>query len=176
MKRVVALSEHTKADPRGHPELRCGPLPSTIERRLVELSGKLDILQLRDGLLVRTGSYVGTVDLGELTIQVVPKIAPDVVATLLQFALDLDQVRHFAPAQVSLAPHGFVDIVGMQLLHEVDRLIRSGIFQEYRTRSDDLSAPKGRIRFTQLVKTYQPGRLTLPCEYQDRTPNIVTLR
>jgi len=71
-----------------------GSDPSVLDlaRRLTE-TGVLEILELRNGLTVRSSSFVGRFRLGEIDITVVPKLPSDALLKLLRVHLWLRDLR-----------------------------------------------------------------------------------
>lgn len=178
MSEVVRLAEWQVADPRSHPPLRRGELSADIAARIKELNrtGQVEIVELREGLRIETRSSVGSIRLGDLTLQIQPKIAPDVIPVFMRYALGLDTV---SPSPVAAAPvqeFSFTDLVALLLRDEVDLLVHAGLLQEYRTDEAWLSSPKGRIRFEQLARHPVRSQIAAPCRFIRRTPDVVLNR
>ena len=64
-------------------------------------AGILEVLELRDGLIVRSTSFVGRVRLGEIEITVVPKLPTNALLKLLRYAYGLRDLRLFPATPIS---------------------------------------------------------------------------
>lgn len=128
---------------------------------------ELEILQLAEGLRIRTSAFVGRVQIGKLTINVSPKIPGPRLIRLLRYAYDLSDLRRTDSVQHEVADGGFRDLLAWQLSSEARRLTARGLRREYRAVEAMLSSPRGRLRVDKLARTL-PGSTTLPCRYQPR--------
>jgi 5-methylcytosine-specific restriction enzyme subunit McrC len=137
--------------------------------------GMVEALEIRNGLRITTRSYVGAIDLGPVVLQIRPKLAdlsPAAMAAVLRYALGLDMltVREDAIG-VPLEDDGFVDLIALAVLEEVNSLLRAGLIRDYETHSGWRGSPRGRLDLAELAR--RPLRaqtaLALPCRYTERT-------
>jgi 5-methylcytosine-specific restriction enzyme subunit McrC len=170
----IVLTEWDEKGPET-PVLRGRSFRATDTHRLVErLSRLLQIEELRDGLRVRSFAFVGRVEVEDLTITIRPKIEPQTLLGLVQYAFELRHLHTVASAEYQDAGALFQDLLAAQLLSELRELIRSGLFRNYREIRHDLTAPRGRIDFPRLATQTNWNRFSIPCrEYPRSTDNIL---
>jgi 5-methylcytosine-specific restriction enzyme subunit McrC len=161
---------------------RCQPEPGTqlagtsfaddaVARRLAEelsASGKLEILELAQGIAVRSTSYVGSVKLGQIRITIQPKITGVPLLNLLRYAYGLRNLDLFPQVGFGIASQTFQDLLVHQLAAEVAELISRGIHREYARTHQRLSSPRGRIDFQAYARQAGTAEATLPCIYHPR--------
>jgi len=133
----------------------------------------LEVQELRGGLRIATRSYVGTVRLNDLTLHIRPKIGPETLPVFMRYALELPAVSRQGPALTPTVGGGFLDLLGLLFLEELDLVLRSGMFQDYRPAEAWLTSPRGQLRFTELARQPYRTALGLPCRYAQRTPDLV---
>jgi 5-methylcytosine-specific restriction enzyme subunit McrC len=174
----VRLAEWTTAGPKDTPSLSgVRRLTEAEAARAAELTrlGLVEVLEVRDGLRVRTTSYVGVIPLGPVMLHIRPKFAdlsPAAMAVFLRYALHLKALNRFDdPADAPLADAGFADLIALALLDEVNALLRAGLLREYETRQDWRSSPRGRLEMSALAR--HPLRavttFAVPCRFAKRT-------
>ena len=115
-------------------------------------AGILEIAELRQGVSVRSTSFVGRVQLGDLQITVQPKIKLDVLLTLFRYAYNLRDLRLMTDSDLDLEPEAFQDILIGQLIAEVQELLARGLQRQYKQVAANLSIPKGRINLQQIAR------------------------
>jgi len=105
-----------------------GTDPSVLDlaRDLTE-TGILEILELRNGLTVRSTSFVGKVRLGSIEITVVPKLPSDAILKLLRYAYRLRDLRLLPSTMHTTQARGFQDILVWQLIEEAKELLARGL-------------------------------------------------
>jgi 5-methylcytosine-specific restriction enzyme subunit McrC len=175
--RTIRLTEHENADQNSHPDLAVSL--TAQESALVEsinATGRLEVIERKHGLQIKTNRYVGAIAIGPLSVQIRPKLGPEHLPTFLRYALNVRRHDTLRDASVAIAELGFVDLIAMLFLDEVDALIQSGLRQEYRTRGSELISPKGRIQFGRIAVTPPNISLALPCRYDERTHDITLNR
>lgn len=123
-----------------------------IDAEALTAAGILEIAELRHGLSVRSTSFVGRVQLGDLQITIQPKIKLDVLLTLFRYAYNLRDLRLMTDSNLDLEPEAFQDILIEQLIAEVHELLARGLRRQYKQVAADLSIPKGRINLQQLAR------------------------
>jgi 5-methylcytosine-specific restriction enzyme subunit McrC len=144
-------------------------------RRLAEQLGHfLQIEELREGLRVRSFAFVGRVEFEDLTITIHPKLEPDILLGLVQYAYELRHLRRLSSVRYQDTGRLFQDLLAAQLLCEVRELIRGGLSRSYRELEQDLAAPRGRIVFSRMATRVDWNRSSIPCrEYPRSTDNLL---
>jgi 5-methylcytosine-specific restriction enzyme subunit McrC len=146
-----------------------------LARRLSE-TGIIEVLELRDGLLVRSTCFVGRVRLGAVEITVVPKLPTSALLKLLRYAYGLRDLRLFPSTTISTQATGLQDILVWQLIEEGKELLGRGLRRAYVRREDALSSPRGRIDFTALAAQGTLAEASLPCIHHHRDENSLVNR
>jgi len=180
---AVRLAEWQTVSPvPGSPteNVNLGSDPSVLDlaRRLTE-TGVLEILELRNGLTVRSSSFVGRFRLGEIDITVVPKLPSDALLKLLRYTYGLRDLRLLPSTTHSTQNLGLQDILVWQLIEEAKELLARGLRRAYVRREEALSSPRGRIDFQTIVAQSTLAEPSLPCVHhrrdEDRLINRVLL-
>ncbi|MBC7339284.1 MAG: restriction endonuclease [Firmicutes bacterium] len=150
-------------------------------RRLAEelsREGILEVLELVDGLHIRTSSYVGVLRLGPLHISIEPKIPGPALLSLLRYAYGLRQLRLVGEVDITAGQLSFPDLLLHQLAAEAGELVARGLHRRYIRQHEVLPAPRGRIDFATLARRH-PAEAALPCWHHPRLadclPNQVLL-
>ena len=172
--RHVHLLEWQSLSPNTEPALRdraLTPASDVLVKRLQQ-AGQLEVTELRKGLSVRAFSFVGSLTIDDLCIHIRPKLGADVLPTFMRYALHFQNVSYFKPSPVQIEDNGFVDLVAVLLISEVDQLLHTGIFRDYRPTDAWLSSPRGRLRMLELGRGGPVQRVALPCHYQELTAKL----
>jgi 5-methylcytosine-specific restriction enzyme subunit McrC len=128
----------------------------------------LEVTELRAGLLVRSFSHVGRVQLGDLGITVVPKLNQTSLLNLLRYAYGFRRLRLLDDVGERLDQSGFADLLISQLNAEVGELLSRGLHRTYVAKKDWLSAPRGRIDIQRLADRGGVLNASLPCTHHPR--------
>ena len=139
-------------------------------------SRQLEVLELVRGVELRAASWVGRVELGELTITIRPKIPDAPFLHLLRYAYGLRQLSVKDPALYGREQGTFQDLIARQLASEVEELIARGLHRDYRRETAELAVPSGRIDFQRYVMAAGGGRASLPCAHHPRTRETILNR
>jgi 5-methylcytosine-specific restriction enzyme subunit McrC len=131
-------------------------------------SGMLTILELREGLLIESKSYVGRITLGNIRITIHPKISGAPLVRLLRYAYGLRDLKMSGDVTYSSETLAFQELLILQLIEEVDELLARGLHRKYIRTDDMLANPRGRIDLQQIVKQNGVIQATLPCTYYPR--------
>jgi 5-methylcytosine-specific restriction enzyme subunit McrC len=161
--------------PTEHVALGTDPSVLDVARRLSE-TGILEVLELRDGLIVRSTSYVGRVRLGKFEITVVPKLPTNALLKLLRYAYGLRDLRLFPSTTISTEAIGLQDILVWQLIEEGQELLGRGLRRAYVRREEALLSPRGRIDFRILAAQGTLPEASLPCIHHHRDENSLVNR
>lgn len=126
-------------------------------------------LRERDGQLeLRACAHVGRVQVGRLTLTVLPKLAEQPLLRLFSYAYDLGEVKLDAP--VTYPGGGLLqDILAEQLRRLVQQIVDRGLHRAYRRAELDLAAPRGRIDAAAVARRMPLLRPALPCVTHDRS-------
>jgi len=137
-------------------------METLAESRLLELT------ELRSGLRIRAYSHVGRIQVGDLSVTVLPKLRGSSLLGLLRYAYGFRRLNLISSTYHFNEPCGFEDLLVHQLNAEVQELLSRGLQRSYIARSEPLESPRGRVDIQQLAR--QGGRATakLPCRHYPR--------
>src|SRR5262249_31885048 len=173
---TVALGEWQDATPETSPELLGIFLPPDQgDRKLLthlDRQGMVTVRELRGGLAVSTTSFVGSIQIGPLTIQINPKIGGRDFSALLGYALGLPNLELLPEHPIGLTAPAFQDLLVDKLTSEVTRLVSRGLYRHYSGRESLLASPRGRILFDGLARRGPPTSAVVPCRYFERDENV----
>lgn len=131
-------------------------------------SGKLELLELAQGIAVRTTSFVGRVRLGRLVITVRPKIEGMPLLALLRYAYGLRHLDLFPSTEYDSVNWSFQELLIHQFAAEVAELLARGLHREYVRTRQILASPRGRLDFQRYVCQGGTARGALPCIHHPR--------
>jgi 5-methylcytosine-specific restriction enzyme subunit McrC len=153
------------------PELSGRRIPDRLRATCDALarSGRLEILELSRGLLVRTSSWVGRLELDDLILTVEPKLQQAPLAALLQYAYGLRDLRLHERTTHAAIPGGVRDLLVRQLVDEAEELFARGLHRDYSRSSENLASPKGRLDFAALANVTGRAHAVLPCVHHPRS-------
>jgi 5-methylcytosine-specific restriction enzyme subunit McrC len=166
----LVAREWTTVSPGAGSPTRGLTLKDDAHRRVAEQladDNRLFIRELRAGLEIETRSYVGRIALGDLTITIVPKLAPETLLGLFAYAFDMEKLDVHEVTRLEDGSLVLEDLVVMQLVKEAHTLMRGGLARRYEVRREWLGTPRGRIRFDELARGPMV-RAELPCEHHAR--------
>lgn len=176
---TVTLKEWEVLSPDSHSELVGRSLLGESDRRLVdELAslGKIQVSELRSGLMIRAFSHVGRIRLGDLEIVVQPKLDQQSLLELLRYAYGFRQLKLLPRTTQQVDQSGFADLLVSQLLAEIRELIARGLHRSYVPRDEWLSALRGRIDIGRLAADGGVITASLPCTYHPRVEDSLVNR
>jgi 5-methylcytosine-specific restriction enzyme subunit McrC len=133
----------------------------------------LEIVELRNGMSIRSTSYVGRLQLGELQITIQPKIKLNVLLTLFRYAYHLRDLHLLPDTDLDAEPDAFQDMLIEQLAAEASELIARGLYRQYRRLDEDLAAPKGKIDLQRIAKNGGVIETTIPVTHHPRLENCL---
>jgi len=144
-----------------HPEAR---------RFAAELSEskRLEVLELSQGIELRSFAHVGRIQLGPVTVTVHPKLRGAPLHRLLRYAYGLRDLSLFSTLQYGTAEHAFQEVLIEQLAAEVAELISRGLHREYERTTAALQSPRGKLDFTAYLRNAGVARAELPCVHHPR--------
>ena len=124
-----------------------GPLDRDQRRALTE-DAKIEVtLSPAEGgaYILKPSSYVGAVNIGDLSVVVRPKIPIDRVMFLIAYAMDPKTWRQGSVALER--DDGVLEAIALAFARHTQRAIQRGLLQGYRREEDALNTVRGRIRF-----------------------------
>jgi 5-methylcytosine-specific restriction enzyme subunit McrC len=139
-------------------------------------SGKLEILQLRNGIEIRATSWVGRITLGDLTITVRPKINGAPLLNLLRYAYSLRNLQTFTASGFDASRETFQDLIIEQLANEAAELLSRGLHRDYLQFNADLASPTGRIDFEEVAHALTIAKSSVACTYYNRSEAVLLNR
>jgi len=141
--------------------------------KVLEDKGILSIIELKDGIQITSYSYVGKIKIGELQINIRPKIESMPLYRLLKYAYGLRDLTIFDEAVHSTDSFPFYDLLIYHLYAEAEDLIYRGLNKKYMKEENVLETPKGRVDIRRLATRSHVSSATLPCIYFERTENNI---
>jgi 5-methylcytosine-specific restriction enzyme subunit McrC len=139
-------------------------------------AGMLHVRELAAGLEIEATSYVGRIQLGDLTVTVVPKLRSDALFRLFRYAYGLRDIALIGEARLSEEGPLFQEFLIAQLYAEARELYARGLMRTYTGVSEDLSSPRGRIDVNRLARRVAPAETTLPCRHYLRMEDTLVNR
>ncbi len=127
---------------------------STIERDLLrELVPDMGISPMpgeRDMYTLTPSSTVGVVRIGDLAIEIRPKV--EVAKAMFLLTYGLEAHRWPETGFDFQEEHSLVEAIVPGFLHQIDLAVRGGLLQGYRQEEDALQTVRGRIRIDEQLK------------------------
>ncbi len=124
-----------------------------------------------NGLKIKTSSYVGSIKLGNIVLQIKPKILDLKFMNLINYAFDLDDFNLSRTSLYNSNQDGFLELLLIQLLYQVEKIIRLGLYREYEEMRENLKSPKGKIDFQTYVRRNFILKDSISCHYYKRVEN-----
>lgn len=144
------------------------PAARHLAQQITE-QGRLAVYELRHGIELHSTSYVGTILLGDLRVNITPKLDFDVLRTLFRYAYQLRDLHQFDQTTHFTAPATFQDLLIQQLVAEVANLLSRGIHRQYQAVTEPLGALRGRIDLQQVVRRGGLPEARIPCQHHPRS-------
>jgi len=119
-------------------------------------------------------STVGVLRIGDLQIEIVPRLPVEQVLFLVSYALD---PRAWRPETTSTATEDhLVEAIIPTFVRHVRHALRRGLLHGYKTTDEALTTIRGRIRFADQLRA-RPGRaLPVELQYDDFTDDVIENR
>lgn len=124
---------------------------------------------------IKFTSYVGVIQIGGLTIEVLPKADNDenpdknVWQSLLLHMLRVCkhiQVDHVSETQLKKRYNSILDVYFEMFLQEVELLIKNGLIKKYRRKQSNQNALRGKLLFAQNIQHNLVHKERFYCEHQ----------
>ena len=140
--------------------------------RDLEEQRKLELRELKEGLEIKTNSHVGLVKLSNFQLIITPKIDKFELAKMLSFTLDLEDINfRESEVQTGVKEANISDIIALTFINKAEEIFLSGLVKRYKEKEKEISSCRGKILFNKVARDSSPG-LSLPCRYQELTPDI----
>ena len=97
-------------------------------------SGRLEIVELAKGILIRASSYVGSVRVGPIRVTVEAKLSGTPLLNLLRYAYGLRNLELHQHIGYGVASQTFQNLLVHQLAEEATELVSRGLHREYLSR------------------------------------------
>lgn len=176
-KRILRLEEWTEYNPERFPELKNFKLNPDLRLKnyLKQLnkSKKIIILELKEGLYIKTKANIGFLQLGDVELIIQPKIEKFDLMQLIAYVFNLQQIDLHKYTNYNFDKTGFIDLLIIHLEKEIRKLWRKGFFKTYVKARDDLSIIRGKIDIKNIVGQGGIRSVQIPCNYHDRSHNIL---
>lgn len=124
---------------------------------------------------IRFGSYVGVIQIGGLTIEILPKadnnenadknLWQNVLLNMLKVCKHI-QVESISETQLKKRYHSILDVYFELYLNEVERLVKKGLIKKYRKNQSNQNALKGKLLFAQNIQQNLVHKERFYCEHQ----------
>lgn len=124
---------------------------------------------------IRFGSYVGVIQIGGLTIEILPKadnnenadknLWQNVLLNMLKVCKKI-QVESISETQLKKRYHSILDVYFELYLNEVERLVKKGLIKKYRKNQSNQNALKGKLLFAQNIQQNLVHKGHFYCEHQ----------
>lgn len=126
---------------------------------------QIDFQESLSGLTIKAYQYVGTVQLGDLRISILPKITGMPLLNLFRYAYNLRSLTLFEPLPLGTDTGEFQDLLIHQLSMEATEILDRGLYRRYERVDENLQSPRGRINFGLLAKQGGINDASLPCNH-----------
>ena len=136
-------------------------------------SGILEIVELRSGVRIRSNSFVGRVSLGNMRVQITPKLRGMPLMILLQHTYGLRNLTLIRQAGFDIDRLNFFDLLIYTLYSYAENLINRGVLKGYTSFEEDRTCVKGRIDIRRLTAHGGIIAAALPCQYYERNENTI---
>ena len=171
---IVQLSEWEE---RELPGLVLGDSDRELAARLVDQEGsRLVVEELRDGLRIRTSSWVGVVRLGGFEIRVTPKLVGGdaFLVDLVEETSGLEALKRTVGRR-TLPPGGnnLFDLFAWLLAEACTEVLRAGILRDYVEEEDTLPVLRGRLRLDRQVRERFGQLDRLICRFDDLREDVL---
>lgn len=124
--------------------------------------------------LLTPGSRIGAVALDDLAVEIAPKLPIQRVLFLVSYSLELAKWGD-RPFEMT-TPDSLVEAIVPIFAHHLERALRRGVLQGYRTDEDALMGVRGRIRFDDQVRRRFGILLPVEVRFDDFTEDVLENR
>ena len=174
---VRVLGPLTEWATRVFDDVELTPEDRTVVGKLSQSAdSRLQIEELRQGVRVRTRSWVGVVRLPTVEIRIVPKVTGDKLGLvrLVEYATGLDALTRLGDgATLDASSDSLLELFVILFVEASERVLRRGLLSGYVEREDDLPMVRGRILGDrQVLKRF--GQLDrIVCRFDELEHDVV---
>ncbi len=165
---ALRMREWQTLDPQREPQLAGYAFQEPVARdsaHQISQAGQVLFSELREGLEIQTRQYVGSLQLGDLRLTILPKISGLPLLNLLRYTYHLRNFDFFQPLEFGAEINEFQDILIQQLAHEAAELLERGLHRRYERVAENMVSPRGRIDFRAFTRQGGLRDETLPCAH-----------
>jgi 5-methylcytosine-specific restriction enzyme subunit McrC len=142
-------------------------------------AGRLVVEELREGVRLRSTSWIGVVRFERFEVRVEPKLAGDSlrVVQMLEVTRGIESLRRKSGVR-NLHAQGadLFDLFAYLLADECERIVKGGLLHAYVEEEDELPAARGRILWDRQALR-RPGRVDrLACRFDELRQDVVENR
>ncbi len=167
--RTLSLTEYTTTR-----SIALSPDERDALRTLVRTLGITPSAGMTDCYDLTPEDTVGVLRLGDLQVEFAPRLPVERVLFLASYALDpRSWLMH--PTAVTSDDH-LLEAVVPTLTYHIRRVLRRGLLHGYRTIDDTHTTIRGRIRFSDQLRTRQGRPLPVEITYDDFTADVLENR
>lgn len=151
-------------------------LETSQERELARLLSEKEIIKIyeqKGGLSLQTNSFVGSIYIGNIHLNIMPKIKGMELMTLMNYAYQLRDLNLLDQSSFQVQSFTFIEILIYQLYIYAEELFKKGFHRDYIRKEEELASPKGRLDFNRIAKHHHMKKATLPCQYFDRNKDYL---
>src|SRR5690554_1628748 len=133
--------------------------------------------ELKNGLEIAATSWVGVIQLEDTVINIRPKFDPDFHG-LLRMIEYARRNNHFTTAKDTSFRKGvhLLEIIVELLCHEIDTLLRLGVFKEYIHLEEDLSVLRGRPDLRRQLAVNYLSPIKMACCFDELSTDVLENR
>ncbi len=123
---------------------------------------------------IRFGNHVGVIQIGGLTIEILPKadnnddadknLWQNVLLNMLKVCKNI-QVASISETQLKKRPHSILDIYFQLYIIEIERLVKKGLIKKYSKNHSKQPALKGKLLFAQNIQQNLVHKEYFYCEH-----------
>lgn len=166
MTRTIVLTEYARSDP-----VALSVSQRDVLGKLVKGLAITPAAGSTDTYTLTSSSTVGVARVGDLTLELRPKVGVAPVLFLVSYALN---PRSWKPGQAHLADDAsLAEAVIPLFTGTVQQAIRPGLLHGYRSRDDTLATVRGRVRIADQFRSRAGLPLPVEVTYDDFTPDII---
>lgn len=154
--------------------LKITPKDEAIIKEL-ESRGSISIKPFLNGVEIETKSFVGGIKFSTFQLEIVPKVEETRnFLKMFSYTMEVEDIATYDDYfDTFLGPEIVTDILCLCFLKEVDLIIKKGLLKRYRRKDEALSFLRGKIDFAKMANRASRSSMTLPCIYDDLTPNVL---
>ena len=166
----ITMKEWSQIGPDSEPILQGFQFDDLARKQSEKInrSGQIEFLELPNGLTINTNQFVGRIQIGRISLSVLPKITGLPLLNLMRYAYDLRHLDLFEQLEFGVELGGFEDLLIQQLLLETNELLQRGLNRNYERVEEQLQSPRGRIDFSKFFNQGGLVNASLPCVHYQR--------